>query len=99
MTDHGDFSWLRLLLAFATVIAMMAALAYVLKYIGTRGFVLPNQPAKIRRLRIVETLPVDTRRRLVIVNCDGREHLLLLNGAQDIVVAANLPSPVVSPQT
>ena len=37
------------------------------------------------RLRIVESLALDTRRKLVLVSCDGRG-LLLLTGAQDQVV-------------
>lgn len=44
-----------------------------------------------RRLRIVESLPLDMRRRLVIVACDGQEHLLLLGAQQDMVVASPLP--------
>jgi flagellar protein FliO/FliZ len=93
MTDPGDFSWVRMLFAFSVVIALMAALGFVLKYVGTRGFALPGKPLRARRLSIVETLPVDTRRRFVIVRCDGREHLLLLSAQGDIVVEANLPPP------
>jgi flagellar protein FliO/FliZ len=92
MTDMPDFSWLRLLLAFSVVLALMAALGFVLKYIGTRGFVLPNKGLRARRLQIVETLPLDTRRRFVIVRCDDREHFLLLTAQGDIVVEANLPT-------
>jgi len=91
MTDVPDFSWLRLLLAFSVVVALMGGLAVVLKYIGTRGFVLPTQAAKARRMKIVESMPIDTRRRFVIINCDGREHLLLLSAERDIVIETNLP--------
>ena len=73
MTDVGEFSWVRLIYAFTVVIALMAALAYVLKYISMRGFVLPTGkgwPAKTqRRMAIVETLPVDAKRRFVILRC------------------------------
>ncbi len=37
------------------------------------------------RMRVVESLALDTRRRLVMVSCDGRK-LLLLTGVQDQVV-------------
>ena len=40
---------------------------------------------KSGRMRIEESLALDTRRRLVLVSCDGRG-LLLLTGAQDQVV-------------
>ena len=91
----ADFSWARLLFAFSTVIALMAMLGFALKYIGTRGITLPGKGA--RRMRIIETLPIDTRRRFVIVRCDGREHLLLLGAGNDIVVETNLPTPPTTP--
>ena len=91
MTDVPDISWLRLLLAFSTVLGLMAALGFALKYIGTRGLTLPGQALRARRMKIVETLPLDARRRFVIVRCDDREHLLLLSAQGDIVVATNLP--------
>jgi flagellar protein FliO/FliZ len=97
MTDPGDFSWVRLLLAFSVVLALLWLLAFALKYIGTRGLTLPNRPLRARRMQIVETLPVDTRRRFAIVRCDGREHLLLFSAQGDIVVEANLQSPAPPP--
>jgi flagellar protein FliO/FliZ len=36
-------------------------------------------------MRVVESLALDTRRKLVMVSCDGRK-LLLLTGTQDQVV-------------
>ena len=38
-----------------------------------------------RRLRVVEALPLDPKRRLILVECDGRS-VLLLASAQDQVV-------------
>ncbi len=93
MNDMGDFSWLRLILAFAVVLAMMAGMALILKYVGTQGLLMPSKLGRERRLKIVESLAIDTKRRFVIVSCDGREHLLLLSANQDIVIEANLPPP------
>lgn len=45
------------------------------------------------RLRLEESLPLDARRRLLLVRCDGRALLLLTGGAQDQVVGW-LPGPV-----
>jgi len=91
MSDVPDFSWLRLLLAFSVVLGMLGALGVGLKYVAARGFVMPSKAARVRRMKIVESLTIDAKRRFVIVNCDGREHLLLLNAGHDIVVEANLP--------
>ena len=96
MVETPDFSWLRLLLAFSVVLSLMGGLALALKYIGTKGFVLPTKTARTRRVKIVESLPIDARRRFMIVNCDGREHFLLLGAERDIVIETNLP-PAPSP--
>jgi flagellar protein FliO/FliZ len=47
---------------------------------------LGTGPRSGRRLAVVETLPVDAKRRLVIARVDGREALLLVGGANDQVV-------------
>ena len=39
-----------------------------------------------RRLAARESLPLDGRRRLHLVACDGREVLLLTGGTTDVVV-------------
>ncbi|MDR2412193.1 MAG: flagellar biosynthetic protein FliO [Holosporales bacterium] len=39
-----------------------------------------------RYLKVLETLPLDPKRRLVLVQCDTRVYLLLLGGATDFVV-------------
>jgi len=91
MTGPEDFSFLRVLFAFAVVLALMAALGFILKYLAARGIMLPSQSARTRRVKIVESLAIDAKRRFVIVRCDEREHLLLLGGQSDIVVDTNLP--------
>jgi flagellar protein FliO/FliZ len=73
-------------------LALIGGLGVALKYISLRGITLPGTAIRARRLQIVESLAIDTRRRFVIVRCDGHEHLLLLNPTRDIVVEANLPS-------
>jgi flagellar protein FliO/FliZ len=37
-------------------------------------------------MRVTETLLIDTRRRLVIVRVDDREHVMLLGPAGDVLV-------------
>lgn len=85
-------SLLRFVLACSTVLALLGLLALALRYIASRGCGIAPQ-GRNRRLKIVETLPLDTRRRLVIVQCDDAEHLLLLGTQQDRVIATNLPLP------
>ena len=70
------------------VFALIATLALILGVAyGARrlGMLQPTSQVP-RRLKISESLMIDPRRRLVIVRCDGREHLVLLSPAGDLVV-------------
>lgn len=71
------------------VFALMATLALILGVAwGARrlGMLQGNAPGA-RRLRVSESLMIDPRRRLVIVRCDEREHLLLCGPGGDVVVS------------
>jgi flagellar protein FliO/FliZ len=46
---------------------------------------LPSQ-ATGTRIRVLQVLALDTRRRLHLVRCDGRDVLLLTGGTSDLVV-------------
>lgn len=84
-------------------IRFVAALVFVLALIGLFGFLLrrfgPNAGLPVqrrgarRRLGVVEVLPLDARRRLVLVKRDGVEHLLLLGLGDDRVVEAGIIPP------
>jgi flagellar protein FliO/FliZ len=75
--------WLRAVAALLATLALIGALAY-----GARrlGMMQANAPSE-RRLRLVESLMIDPRRRLVIVRWDDREHLLLLGAGGDKRIA------------
>ena len=45
-----------------------------------------------RRLSVVETLPVDGKRQLLIIRRDNIEHLILTGGPQDVVVETGIPT-------
>jgi flagellar protein FliO/FliZ len=71
--------WIIAGIALAAVLALIWTLAR-----GARAFGLA--PAVGKRLQTAEMLPLDGKRRLVLVRCDGREVLLLVGGPQDTVV-------------
>ncbi len=48
--------------------------------------------ARRRRLSIVETLPLDARRRAAIIRCDGREHLVILGATTETIIDADIPA-------
>lgn len=83
---------LRMIAAMAFVIALMAGLSILMRKLNLneRG---PKGGAK-RRLKVVETLSLDSRRRAVILSCDEKEHLVILNANGETVVENNLKKPV-----
>src|SRR5262249_4275590 len=89
--DAEGVSWPRVILAFGVVFGLIGIMALALKRVTTDGLPLPGLPKRSeRRLEIMETLPIDARRRLLIVRADGEEHLLFLGVNQDIVVKSGL---------
>jgi flagellar protein FliO/FliZ len=75
--------WGRALFALIATLALIGLVAY-----GARrlGMIQPGQ-AGVRRLKVLESLMLDPRRRLVVVRFDNRDHLLLLSPAGDRPIA------------
>lgn len=83
--------YLKVIFAFAFVVALMFAFSWMLKKLGlaTPGITAGGK----RRLKIVEHLPLDTRRRLVLVRRDDREHLIVIGGpGGDLLVEGDIPA-------
>lgn len=82
-------SWATVLAALVFVLVLVALLALVLRWLGSgrlQGF------GRSRRLALVEVKAVDSRRRLVLVRRDDKEHLLLIGGGEDLVVETGIPA-------
>ena len=70
----SSIDYLRFLAALAFVLGLIVLLAWL-----ARRYRLGGATAKAaRRLAVLEVLPVDPRRKLVLIRCDEREFLLLL---------------------
>lgn len=97
MADVLDLGgYLRFLLALAFVLGLIGLVALALRRVGGQFGALRRQPGA-RRLEIAEVLPLDGRRRLVLVRRDGREHLLLLGPQSDLVIERDIePGPAAS---
>ena len=83
---------LRLLLALILVLGLMGGLALALKKLGLADF----QTGKIsanKRLSVVETLPLDARRRIAIIRRDDTEHLVILSATGETVIETNIIPP------
>ena len=77
-------SYLYAVLALVFVLALLGLFYLVMRRLGIGG-ALPRTRGE-RRLRVVEGLPVDAKRRLVLLRRDGREHLVLLGPESDLLI-------------
>ena len=80
----GYDSYLRLIVALAIVLAMIGGAGWVVRRFGWGARFVARAGA--RRLAIVEVLPIDGKRRLVLLRRDGLEHLVLLGAQGDLLI-------------
>jgi flagellar protein FliO/FliZ len=87
------FSALRALSALILVLGLILGLSWLLRrFGGGLGRITGTPPSD---LRVVEWKSLDARRRLAVVQWDGREHLLCLGPGGDCRIAErSLPAPV-----
>lgn len=84
-TDWGSFA-----LSLATIVALLGALAYLLKRLQTRG--LPGLPGSAaRRIRILETASLGARQKLVLLRVKEQDILVGVS-AQQITTLATFPA-------
>lgn len=76
-------------IALLAVIALIYLVAWVMGRIGVVHR-MAGRPGKERRLRVKESLALDAKRRAVILDCDGSEHLVVL-GANSELSLGRLP--------
>jgi flagellar protein FliO/FliZ len=86
LDDPSQF--LRLIAALGFVLALMGGLALILKKLGVAG--TPVTQGNKRRLKVVESIPLDARRRLVLIQRDGKQHLVILGANSETVVETDI---------
>lgn len=84
--DFAQYATFAFALLF--VLALIMATAWLLRRMGF-GHAMPG-PARQRRLSVAEVMPLDAKRRLVLVRRDDVEHLILLGAAGDVVVESGI---------
>lgn len=90
MIDHPDMlQFIKFAAALLFVLALMGALALAARRFAP-GAALPA-PRK-RRLSIVEVLPLDPRRKAVLIRHDDREHLVILGANAETVIESGRES-------
>jgi flagellar protein FliO/FliZ len=84
-------NYLRFVLAMVFVLSLMGGLWLILKKLGLAGPVVQVQGK--RRLKVIESLSIDTRRRAVILQRDNIQHLVILGPTSETVVETQIPVP------
>ena len=84
--------YFRIIFGLVAVIGLIGLAALIARKAGIGT--MPSIGGRKRRLSISETLPLDARRRLVIVRCDDREHLIILASQSETVVGDNFDAVI-----
>lgn len=92
--EMGLVGIVKFVAALVFVLALMGGLSFALKRMGYGNPALAV--GRQRRLKLAEVLPIDTRHKAVILECDGEQHLVILGTAGDTVVKNNLSKQAVS---
>jgi flagellar biogenesis protein FliO len=85
-----DISLARIAWVLALCLTLAVAGAFVLRHRLGQGPVFSFQPARPRRLKLIEQLRLGAHTSLSIVACDGRE-LLLVSSDKETRLLAQLP--------
>ncbi|KKJ76523.1 hypothetical protein WH95_11950 [Kiloniella litopenaei] len=81
--DYGNYFQFFLSLIF--IIGLIFAFSIIAKKLG-----LGHGPAitgnKQKRIHIKEVRPLDAKRKIVLIQCDNKEHLVLVGAANDLLL-------------
>ncbi len=79
-------NYLRFLAALILVIALIGAIAWVVRKFGLAGRLSAVAGRPARRLKVVEYMALDPKTRMVLVQRDETQHLVLLGANGPVVV-------------
>ncbi|MDH5748795.1 MAG: flagellar biosynthetic protein FliO [Rhodospirillales bacterium] len=88
--DLADY--LRFFFALLFVLGLIGALALTARKMGY-GIRPTMGGVKKKRLSLVEVMPIDGKRRLVLVRRDNVEHLILMSATLETIVESGIPAP------
>ncbi len=91
MESPDILHYLRFAAALLFVLCLMGGLAFILRKFNIGSNI--NASSGKRRLKMVESLPLDSRRRAVLIKRDEREHLVILGANGETVVETGIEPP------
>ncbi len=87
-----DFTdYIKFVAALVFVLSLMGGLAFVLKRLGLDR--TGGMTGKKRRLKIIEVMNIDAKHKAAIIQCDDKQHLMLLNANGDTIIESNITPP------
>ena len=81
---------IRLLGALILVVCLMLGLNLIMRRIHNGAALMSGQK---RRLKIIEAIPLDHRRRAMLIRRDNLEHLVILGTTGETVVETGITPP------
>ncbi|HEX3916287.1 MAG TPA: flagellar biosynthetic protein FliO [Caulobacteraceae bacterium] len=93
--DIAEFA--RAIFALAITLGLIGLAAVGARRFGPEWLVRLQRPKANRRMSIIESLPLDPARRLVLVRLDSTERLLLLGEGRLLADVAMTPPPETTP--
>ena len=85
----GPAEYIKFFAALLFVVGLMGGLALILKRLGLQGKITTGGKG---RLKLVEVLPLDARRRAALIQRDDVQHLIILGASGETVVETNIES-------
>ena len=86
--DAGSYA--KFILALVFVLGLIGLLAAVVRRYGLGMPQTQIRRAKDKRLGLIEVMPLDAKRRLVLIKRDQAEHLVILGPNSETVVESNI---------
>lgn len=87
-----NFDIAKYFFALVLVLGLMGGLWLLLKKAGN-GFTPFFKNATKRRLSVIEVLPLDAKRKAMILRCDNSDHLIILGQTGETVVGHKITKP------
>lgn len=94
--DMADYT--RFILALLFVLGLIGLLAAVVRRFGLGLPQTPSRRGQNKRLGLVEVMPIDAKRRLVLLKRDEVEHLVILGPTTETLVETIAPPSEASTQ-
>ncbi|WP_139413327.1 flagellar biosynthetic protein FliO [Bartonella mastomydis] len=94
LSDQIGVSAANVTISFLFFIITVTALIIIILFLRrlNTGRYNTNRKKSLSRLALCEAISIDKTRRLVLVRCDNKEHLLLIGGLTDVVVESDITS-------